>query len=176
MSDGPQVLKRVVQPLRGPEVGHTDVVKCIVVTDAGKIVTGGCGRQWLDGADHLGTITIVTPNVILADAAAHTRHARVASTRHVQGAGIIGRLACCELASLPSWQGHPAVNHCRWQVCGRSRLPRAQCRVLHMQHSSRPAVLAQAVDQQAAALPASRCKPACCRPAVAILLCGTSSC
>lgn len=37
----PQILRRVYQPLKGPELCHSDVVKCIVVTDTGKIMSGG---------------------------------------------------------------------------------------------------------------------------------------
>lgn len=40
-ADLPQILRRVYQPLKGPELCHSDVVKCIVVTDTGKIMSGG---------------------------------------------------------------------------------------------------------------------------------------
>jgi hypothetical protein len=40
-SDAPQILRRMYQPLRGPELCHSDVVKCIVVTETGRLVTGG---------------------------------------------------------------------------------------------------------------------------------------
>mmetsp|Transcript_33374 Transcript_33374/g.84557 ORF Transcript_33374/g.84557 Transcript_33374/m.84557 type:complete len:866 (-) Transcript_33374:212-2809(-) len=40
-ADMPQILRRVYQPLKGPELCHSDVVKCIVVTDTGKIMSGG---------------------------------------------------------------------------------------------------------------------------------------
>lgn len=36
-----QVLKRAYHAFKGPELCHSDVVKCIVVTDTGKIMTGG---------------------------------------------------------------------------------------------------------------------------------------
>ncbi len=39
--DLPQILRRVYQPLRGPDLCHTEVVKCIVVTETGKIMSGG---------------------------------------------------------------------------------------------------------------------------------------
>lgn len=37
----PTILKRLFQPMRGPELCHTDVVKTIVITETGKIITGG---------------------------------------------------------------------------------------------------------------------------------------
>ncbi len=40
-NDSPQILRRVYQPLKGPDLCHADVVKCIVVTETGKIMTGG---------------------------------------------------------------------------------------------------------------------------------------
>jgi hypothetical protein len=40
-SDAPQILRRIYQPLKGPDLCHTDVVKCIVVTETGKIMSGG---------------------------------------------------------------------------------------------------------------------------------------
>ena len=42
VADVPQVLRRMYNPLKGPELCHSDVVKCIVVTETGKIMTGGC--------------------------------------------------------------------------------------------------------------------------------------
>ena len=39
--DQPQILKRWHQPLKGPDLCHTDVVKCLVITDTGKIISGG---------------------------------------------------------------------------------------------------------------------------------------
>ncbi|EFJ43514.1 hypothetical protein VOLCADRAFT_119046 [Volvox carteri f. nagariensis] len=39
--DPPQILKRLYPPFRGPEFCHTDVVSCMIITETGKIVTGG---------------------------------------------------------------------------------------------------------------------------------------
>ncbi len=41
VGEAPQILRRMYQPLRGPDLCHTDVVKCIVVTETGKIMSGG---------------------------------------------------------------------------------------------------------------------------------------
>ncbi|KAJ9523676.1 hypothetical protein QJQ45_020098 [Haematococcus lacustris] len=39
--DIPQILRRMYPPMKGPDLGHWDVVKCIVVTETGKIMSGG---------------------------------------------------------------------------------------------------------------------------------------
>lgn len=39
--DPPQILKRLYPPFRGPDFCHTDVVSCMIITETGKIVTGG---------------------------------------------------------------------------------------------------------------------------------------
>lgn len=39
--DPPQILRRLFVPLKGPELGHVDVVSCIVIAESGKIITGG---------------------------------------------------------------------------------------------------------------------------------------
>lgn len=41
LSDAPQILRRVYQPLKGPDLCHSDVVNCMVITDTGKLITGG---------------------------------------------------------------------------------------------------------------------------------------
>ncbi len=41
LADAPQILKRVYQPLKGPDLCHTDIVNCMVITETGKLVTGG---------------------------------------------------------------------------------------------------------------------------------------
>ncbi|MEW5312499.1 MAG: hypothetical protein WDW38_004130 [Sanguina aurantia] len=41
----PTILKRLFQPMRGPELCHTDVVKTIVITETGKIITGGFDKS-----------------------------------------------------------------------------------------------------------------------------------
>jgi hypothetical protein len=41
LAEAPQILKRMYQPLRGPDLCHTDVVNCMVLTDTGKLITGG---------------------------------------------------------------------------------------------------------------------------------------
>eukprot|EP00798_Chlamydomonas_sp_ICE-L_P013183 gene13183-30648_t len=45
MAEAPQILRRMFQPLKGPDLCHSDVVKCIIVTDAGKIISGGYDRS-----------------------------------------------------------------------------------------------------------------------------------
>ncbi|KAL6755154.1 WD40-repeat-containing domain protein, partial [Haematococcus lacustris] len=39
--DIPQILRRMYPPMKGPDLCHWDVVKCIVVTETGKIMSGG---------------------------------------------------------------------------------------------------------------------------------------
>lgn len=39
--DAPQILKRLYPPFRGPDFCHTDVVSCMIITETGKIITGG---------------------------------------------------------------------------------------------------------------------------------------
>ena len=41
LAEAPQILRRMYQPFKGPDLCHTDVVKCIVITDTGKIISGG---------------------------------------------------------------------------------------------------------------------------------------
>ena len=41
LAEAPQILKRMYQPLRGPDLCHTDVVNCMELTDTGKLITGG---------------------------------------------------------------------------------------------------------------------------------------
>ena len=36
-----QVMRRAYHPFKGPDLCHSDVVKCIVVTETGKIMSGG---------------------------------------------------------------------------------------------------------------------------------------
>ncbi|KAF5833397.1 WD40-repeat-containing domain protein, partial [Dunaliella salina] len=43
--DVPQVLKRAHAPFKGPDLCHADVVKCIVVTETGKIMSGGYDKS-----------------------------------------------------------------------------------------------------------------------------------
>lgn len=40
-ADRPHILKRLHPPLKGPDYCHTDVVKTCIITDTGKIITGG---------------------------------------------------------------------------------------------------------------------------------------
>jgi len=41
LTEAPQILKRVYPPLKGPDLCHSDVVNCMVITDGGKLITGG---------------------------------------------------------------------------------------------------------------------------------------
>jgi len=45
LAEAPAILKRMYQPLKGPDLCHVDVVKCIVVTDTGKIISGGFDKN-----------------------------------------------------------------------------------------------------------------------------------
>jgi len=41
LADTPQILKRVCPPLKGPDLCHNDMVNCMVITEAGKLISGG---------------------------------------------------------------------------------------------------------------------------------------
>ncbi|GAX81669.1 hypothetical protein CEUSTIGMA_g9097.t1 [Chlamydomonas eustigma] len=45
LADAPQILKRVYQPLKGPDLCHTDIVNCMVITETGKLITGGYDKS-----------------------------------------------------------------------------------------------------------------------------------
>lgn len=39
--DARQILKKIFPPFRGPDFCHTDIVSCMIITETGKIITGG---------------------------------------------------------------------------------------------------------------------------------------
>ena len=41
VADTPHILKRMHPPLKGPDLCHNDMVNCMVITNAGKLISGG---------------------------------------------------------------------------------------------------------------------------------------